>query len=406
MSERLTEAHPGSREYLPGSLICPLELSAKGVSTTSGIGGYVSEDPSHFMVHELSKCHPSGEGEHSMALILKCDRTTEEAVSAIAEATGVSSAEIGYAGRKDKKALTTQWMSFPCVAESLKSNDPQVLIVCASAHRQKLRLGYNAGNLFTILISEIDELSSVADEVARIQRGIPNYFGQQRFGNAWYERRPEPGYIPPVDADGTPVQDPSNRARDNVDRALRFLDKFDDPRTFRRLKGQQKREVKLSLSALQSALFNLWVGERIRDGLADQVIAGDVCRKIEGGTFYSSEPEVDTERLRRGEIMVLGPMVGPKLFPAQAAAKLREEKLYEEWGLTEARRSGLAKAWRGDRRSMLLSPLHLTAFPQRRETGELDLRLSFTLPSGSFATAVLGSLIDPHQKVFTRRPVG
>ena len=402
MSERITVAHPSARHYLAGSVTCPHLETHQQQPTDLGLGGIVTEDPSHFMVHEVPKYYPSGEGEHAMALILKCNRTTEEAVSAIAEASGLSVGEVGYAGRKDKKALTTQWLTFPTTPERLTSNDPEVQLLCCAAHRQKLRLGHNVGNTFSILVSHVTYPERLPDALARMRRGIPNYFGQQRFGRPWYERRPIEGYSPPMSPEGVILQDPDNPSRDNVDRALMFLDRAAEARSLKRLKGKQKRDIKLALSALQSALFNLWIGERIHDGLIHEVIEGDVCRKIEGGTFYSTEPQIDTERLRRGEIVVLGPMVGPKLFPAQGLAKQREERLYEEWGLNEQRRGGLAKAWRGDRRPSLLIPRHLSASSEVTIGGQTNVRLSFTLPSGSFATAVLGALIDPLSDRFER----
>ena len=104
--------------------------------------------------------------------------------------------------------------------------------------------------------------------------------------------------------------------------------------------------------------------------------------------------------------MVLGPMVGPKLFPAQGEAKAREERLYKEWGLTELRRSTLAKAWRGDRRPMLLRPRHLQVTHKEYSEGKLGLSLTFCLPSGSFATAILGALIEPQKTGFKRQLSG
>jgi len=398
-SEHLLEAHPSSRPYLSGSRLCPRLFSRS--SNMSGVGGFVSWEPRDFMVHELPKYLPSGEGEHCMTHILKVGKTTEEAIASIAEGSGVTVHDIGYAGRKDKKALTTQWISLLCAPEQVKSNDEDVCILGTYPHRQKMKLGHNYGNLFTILISDIDTDIDLNAEINSIRRGIPNYFGTQRFGRPWYENRPEEGYSPPIDHDGKVLQDPDNPARDNVDRALLFLEKSINQTNRRRPSGKQKRDVKLALSALQSALFNLWVGERIRDELVDQVIEGDVCRKREGGTFYSTDPKVDTERLQRGEIDVLGPMFGPKLFPAQGYALQREESLYENWGLDGDRRNALGKFWRGDRRPALLTPQNLTV-KEAYTADKRNLYVSFILPAGSFATTLLGALIDPTQETFHR----
>ena len=405
----LIDSHPQIRPYLPGVETCPRqwcppefvsvsESSGRLVESHQGVGGYVSSSPDDFHVHEVPRYFPSGEGEHTLALILKVGRTTEEATFALAKGSNVSVHHIGYAGRKDKQALTTQWMSIPVPVDQVKSADEQVIILNQAPHHHKIKLGHHAGNFFAIRISELTTPENLEQGLARLRRGIPNYFERQRFGRVYYEVRPEEGYHPPIDELGRPLQDPNNHATDNVDNALRLL----NSRT-RRSSAKRKRYNKLALSALQSALFNLWVGERIRDDLMDRVILGDVCRKVEGGTFYSTEPEVDTARLMRGEIEVLGPLVGPKLFPARDIALAREEALYHRWGITAELRSGLGKTWRGDRRALLLKPVALAAMIERAQGMASDVRLTFCLPSGSFATALLGALIDPFGGPFSRR---
>jgi tRNA(Glu) U13 pseudouridine synthase TruD len=92
--------------------------------------------------------------------------------------------------------------------------------------------------------------------------------------------------------------------------------------------------------------------------------------------------------------MVLGPMLGPKLFPAQGLAKAREEALYSKWGITDQMRTGLGKFWRGDRRPLLLKPQALHHSIERTRDGQTNLRVNFILPSGSFATAIIAALID------------
>lgn len=398
----LTESHPAARPYLPGLELCPRHWESQGRDEAEeaprGIGGYVSDHPDDFYVHELPKYFPSGEGEHTMALVLKMGRTTEDAISSLSRGSGVSARDIGYSGRKDKQALTTQWISLPTTPDQVNSVDDQVVVLLAAPHHQKLKLGHHLGNLFAIRVSEVTDLDALEEGLARLKRGIPNYFERQRFGRTYYKVRPDSDYQPPRDATGRPLQDPNNHATDNVDTALRLLR---DPR--QRGHGKRTRYHKLALSALQSAMFNLWVGERIKDGLMERVILGDVCRKIGGGTFYSTDPDIDTERLRCGEIEVLGPLVGPKLFPAQELARAREESLYLRWGLTAEMRSSLGRTWRGDRRSLLLKPQNLTATVELGALGDVrHVRLLFRLAPGSFATALLGDLIHPLGGTFSR----
>ena len=256
----LTREHPGARLYLAGSSECPRSwrgASGDHAASMCGIGGYVSEDPDDFHVHELPKYRPEGSGEHAMALILKVGRTTDEALKALAMGSGVDPKLFGYAGRKDKHAVTTQWISAHLEPEQLVSADEQVVVLERHAHRHKLKLGHLEGNLFSTRISGLERPEVFELGLARLRAGIPNYFERQRFGRARYVRRPEEGYQPPTDDAGRPLQDLSNLATDNVDTALRILSA---PRR-RRLKGYEK----LSLSALQSALFNLWLGARVQD---------------------------------------------------------------------------------------------------------------------------------------------
>ena len=70
-----------------------------------------------------------------------------------------------------------------------------------------MRLGHNLGNVFSILIRDIDPNCSLEADITRIQQGLPNYFAEQRYGRAWYEKRPAEDYQPPQAADGTILQD-------------------------------------------------------------------------------------------------------------------------------------------------------------------------------------------------------
>lgn len=379
----LTAEHPLARPYLAGSARCPV-LSPSG-ERLEGVGGRFAPGEERFYVHERPLYRASGHGAHCMAHILKQGQSTDEALRSIADASGLALDDLGYAGRKDRDALTTQWISAPCSPDQLRSSDPDVIILSAYPHDQKLKPGHLAGNLFSLFIDELTAPEALETSAERLTRGLPNYFGPQRFGKPWYATPLDKGASHPLDEQGRYLQDPLNPATDNVDRAIQTLLAGE-----RRGRRPNKRLQKLTLSAFQSALFNLWLGERLRDGLGQQVIEGDVCRKTEGGTFNSSNPEEDTARLLRGEIDVLGPLVGPKLFPARALARAREESLYERWELTAELRAQMGRAWRGDRRAMTLRPLGLSV---RREGA--GAWLSFALPSGAFATTIVGALIDP-----------
>lgn len=382
-SRTLIDEHPLARPYLAGTQDCPI-LSPSG-ERLLGIGGRLAHGVDRFFVHERPLYRASGIGSHSLVHILKVGRSTDEALEAIAQASALKIEDLGFAGRKDRDALSTQWISAPCLPENICSNDPDVVILSATPHEQKLKLGHLAGNLFSIFIDDLVVTKSMAITLDQLKDGIPNYFGPQRFGRPWYATPLTEEQTHPVDLDGRFCQDPSNLARDNVDRALDLLKQPE-----KQGRKVNKRLHKLTLSALQSALFNLWLGARLQDGLGQSVVEGDVCRKLGGGTFNSSDPDEDTARLLRGEIEVLGPLIGPKLFPARSVAKEREEDLYQRWGLYDDLRTRMGRSWRGDRRAMILRPLGLRTRQEKN-----GIWLSFALPAGSFATTIAGAVINP-----------
>ena len=386
----LLQAHPEFRAYLPGSDTCPLLLTPQ-----QSIGGHLSTQATHFMVHEVPLYLPSQSGEHLFALMLKNNLSTTEAIKILADEHGIKSKDISFAGRKDKYALTTQWISTQQVT-SLHSEHENVQILYQAHHTNKLKLGHLCANLFSIYLSDIQYPQRLDHSLSLLSQGVPNYFGRQRFGRVWYEsKRTDEDEILYNDQ-GHKIQDPTNWASDNVDRALQVLKQNEKNK-----KGRgNKTNKKLLLSALQSALFNLWLGERIRDGLLHQVILGDVCRKKTGGTFYSTDPQEDTRRLQAGEIEILGPLFGPKIFPSHAHAAEREQELYKRWGMEESLMKSMAKFWKGDRRSATLSPIALRAnlvslmTTPTQTKSSYGVWLHFMLPKGAYATTICTELLQ------------
>ena len=419
----LVQHDPEQRAYIAGSALCPLltqshlaqshltqshltqSQNSDNESLHKGMGGWISLDADDFHVHEIPAYPPTGEGSHWMIHLLKENLTTDEAIKLLAQSCKIEPSEIGYAGRKDKYALTSQWMTLPCPPPPLnqplymEGEDRGLTLLSATPHQKKLKLGHLRGNLFSILIRDVHSPQSVSQLIHLTQKGIPNYFGRQRFGQIKQFQRLE----------------------DNLDRALFFLfrnlhhagvnqntsaqESTSTPSKKRFKKRKPSSQDRLLLSALQSALFNLWVGQRIRDDLFYQVIEGDVCRKKEGGTFYSTEPDIDTERLQRGEIEILGPMFGPKMFPSRGKAFEREQQLLNQWGMTEALLQDLGRSWKGDRRSLKICPMGLSARQyQDQLTQNHHVHLRFILDKGSYATTLLTELIQP-QNAFERRPL-
>ncbi|HYG66503.1 MAG TPA: tRNA pseudouridine(13) synthase TruD, partial [Anaeromyxobacteraceae bacterium] len=246
-----------------------------------GSGGAVRRTPEDFRVDEVPAYEPSGAGPHLYLRIEKRGRTTRDAVRTLARALGVPERDAGWAGMKDRDAVTTQWLSFPVA----KDPDPAALaapglaVLAVSRHANKLKPGHVRANRFAIAVRGGDLARAQAAAAALEARGLPNFFGPQRFG-----------------AEGT------NAA---VGRALLLGEATPEARRASRDRFLRR----LSLSAYQSLLFNRWLAERLADGLFAAAIAGDVLKKLDtGGLFTCEDPATDGPRVERFEVSPAGPM--------------------------------------------------------------------------------------------------
>jgi tRNA pseudouridine13 synthase len=326
----------------------------------AGSGGTLRAAPEDFRVDEVPAYLPSGAGPHLYVRIEKRGRTTRDALRALASVLGVPERDAGYAGLKDKDAVTTQWLSFPVA----KDPDPAALaapglaVLEVSRHANKLRPGHVRANRFSLAVRGGDLVRARAVAAALLERGLPNFFGAQRFGTEG--RNAEIGRALLRGEGGPEVR---RAARD------RFL-------------------RRLSISAYQSELFNRWLAARMADGLFAAAVAGDVMKKLDtGGLFTCEDPAADGPRVARFEISPAGPMFGHKLRPAAGEALAREERILAADGMTLAafaRGGGEAEGTRRAARlrvEVLLEPL------------EGGYRATFELPKGTYATVVMGELV-------------
>lgn len=325
-----------------------------------GSGGYLKACPEDFRVDELPAYLPSGSGTHLYLQVEKRGRTTPEVVRSLARLLAVPERDAGYAGLKDRQAVTTQWLSFPVSRDpdpaSLGGEGYRVLEV--SRHGNKLRPGHSRGNRFSVVVRDgnLDRARVCAQALA--ERGFPNFFGPQRFGAEGKNADLGRSLIL-----GRTLE--SNVRRAQRDRFLR----------------------RLGLSAFQSLLFNRWLAQRLADGLFNRAIAGDVMKKLDtGGVFISSDPATEQPRVDRFEISPAGPMFGHKLELASGEAGDREEQLLTAEGLRLADFSRGGGEAQGTRRTARL-PLRIALEPF-----EKGYRASFDLPKGSYATVVMGEL--------------
>ncbi len=331
-----------------------------------GTGGTVRAEPEDFRVDELPAYGPEGAGDHVFVHIEKRGLTTPVAAERLAEAVGVRVAEVGWAGMKDRHAVTRQWLSLPppCTPEAVQALAlDDITVLAAARHRHKLRTGHLRGNRFTLRVRDLDcdadtaaaRAQAILDRLAEAP-GSPNWFGPQRFG-----------------------RDGKNAAlgRDLV------------TGTGRAPRGRQKR---LFVSALQSALFNEHLRRRLDDGLYARVIEGDILQKrASGGLFATTEPELDQGRLAAGEIVPTGPMFGHKLrSPApDTAAAAREAEVLASEGLDLADFARVGKLGVGTRRALAVA----LGEPAVRVVDADRIELAFSLPAGSYATAVVREVV-------------
>ncbi|MCP3098636.1 tRNA pseudouridine(13) synthase TruD [Myxococcus sp. K15C18031901] len=327
-------------------------------SDVPGSGGAFKLVPEDFEVEELPAYLPSGEGEHLYLWVEKRGRDTREVVRALAAALGVAEDDIGVAGMKDRQAVTRQLLSVPAKAESRLGEFALegVTVHWARRHGNKLRTGHLKGNRFRLRLRGVRDLGAARESFARLSAGgVPNYFGEQRFG----------------------------RAGDNADLGRLLV-------LGQRLPKRPDRfQRKLYLSAFQSRLFNRALAARVRAGTVSSALAGDVLRKEEtGGLFVCESPEVDGPRVAAFEVSPAGPLFGPKMTASAGEVAVLEAGLLTEEGVTldDFRRGG--GETEGGRRPYRVRLGAAELVPE----GE-DVWLTFELPRGAYATEVLHELL-------------
>ena len=326
----------------------------------AGIGGVLKERSEDFLVEEIPAYLPTGSGEFLYLWIEKQDLSAEQLTSHLAKFLKIAHQDVGMAGLKDRQAITRQWVSVPARCEPLLTEvrHEQIRVLEAQRHGNKLRTGHLRGNRFSILLRSVTpdavkRATAIADELR--QTGVPNYFGEQRFG------------------------------RDNETLELGFGLLRGERRPGQIPHARRKFLLRLALSAVQSHLFNQALAARIRAGTIHTAQPGDVMQVVaSGGPFVVEDPAREQPRLDQHEIVVSGPIFGPKMkFPSGEVAE-HESELLKSAGLDLDAFTRFANLTPGTRRPYLIWIDDL----QLAKEGN-GLRLSFRLPSGSYATVVL-----------------
>lgn len=316
-----------------------------------------------FVVIEEPLYATSGEGGHTFLYVEKRGRTTEEVARELARMARVSPRDVGYAGRKDRHAVTRQWFSLPELeperALDFELRDARVLE--AERHGNKLKTGQLRGNRFEIVLrrSGVCEIETIRERAAElVRRGMPNRYGDQRFG----------------------------RDGDNALRARKILEGGPPPR--------DRRAARFLISAFQSEVFNAVLEQRA--GAYDRVELGDLARVEEsGGLFWVDDLARERPRAEAFEISATGPIFGRKMrSPVGEVARL-ERDIFDRFGLpAELRGLVLPRGLRlrGSRRPLRVRPDALEVTPLAQGGG---LRVRCGLPAGAYVTVLLELLVGP-----------
>lgn len=319
--------------------------------------------PEDFQVDEVLGFEPSGEGEHLCLHIRKRNQNTAWIADQLARIAGVKSFDVSYSGLKDRRAVTTQWFSiyWPKTEQpdfsSLWNEDIELLTL--TRNNRKLRKGAHQGNRFVITLREVAGDKAVVEGRLRLiaEQGVPNYFGEQRFGH-----------------DGA-----------NLPEGQRVL--ADRMASQGRRRREDRREG-IYLSALRSALFNRVLSARVQSGNWNRQLPGDVLNLDGRGSFFVPKPEdMDLDvRVQKLELHPTGPLYGRgNAVVTDDVAHLEAELAAEAHEIVQ----GLSTIdMDAQRRALRLIVRELS---WEWQGGDV-LRLSLTLTSGAFATAVLREL--------------
>jgi len=348
----------------------------------------IKAEPEDFVVEELPLYEPTGSGTHTYFWIEKRGLNSHDAVRRIAEVLGKRAADGGLAGLKDARAVSRQWISFEHVKEGLDKaagiHDDKLRVLNVSSHGNKLKMGHLRGNRFIIrlrpdpaLATEAREralalaLGRARDVLAALARsGIPNFFGEQRFGrggdNAALGKLLVQGDVAGFEAAAKAA-------------GVRFQD--------RKLRN-------LLVNAFQSELFNQILARRMPD--IGRLDAGDLAWLHRNGAVFSVATAEDAQREQSRadafEISPSGPLFGEKTILAGGRPGEIEREILAASGVTAAdfsRRE--AERQPGARRSLRIVFLELPE-ASRDESGVV---LRFALPAGAYATVVLKEILGP-----------
>lgn len=385
--------------------------------------GLIKADYADFVVEELPLYPADGVGTHTYFLVEKAGLSTQQAVHDLARALNVPRHDIGFAGLKDARAVARQWMSVEHTPpERITAlTIPRLRIIEVTRHRNKLRLGHLKGNRFVIKVrqTEPQRLAELQDALATLgRRGVPNYFGSQRFGyrgDTWaIGRAIVRGQID--EALHLLLGRPSRSDYGDIRHARELYERGEyrqASRTWPSIFQTERRALKalaqssgkprrafaaidrttrsFYISSYQSHLFNRVVAARLPAGL-ECLWTGDLAWLHASGAVFSVEDAAaEQPRADAFDISPSGPLLGYRMTePSGPAGDLEADLLHQEGLSRDAFRSDTLRI-KGSRR-----PLRFPVSDAQLALGADErapyLALQFVLPRGCYATALLREL--------------
>ncbi|MGS2724063.1 tRNA pseudouridine(13) synthase TruD [Porticoccus sp. GXU_MW_L64] len=297
-------------------------------------------EPEDFVVDEALGFEPCGDGEHLLLHIRKCNQNTRWLAQQLADIAGLRPVDVGYCGLKDRRAVTSQWFSLHVPKQPVELDRINAMegvnLLASARHNRKLRRGDHGGNQFVIrlrcLSGDQQKLQQRLEQIAA--QGVPNYFGEQRFGHQ------------------------GNNLREFEQR---FVGQSGDVRANHRKRGRRPGgDGGIVLSAGRSYLFNRVLAQRVEQGNWSTSLPGE---DIPTGAMWGRGRSTAPEAVRELEQKVA------QALPGWCDA-------LEHSGLTQERR-----------------PLQLLAENLQWQFDGGDLTLSFMLSPGMYATALLRELL-------------
>lgn len=330
-------------------------LHGKPLST-----GKLKSQPEDFIVKEELGFELDGEGEHVMVRVEKTGCNTLFVAEQLAKFAKISARSVSYAGLKDRNAVTEQWFCLQMPGKETPDFSLWQLdgcrVIATTRQKRKLRIGTLKGNQFELTIRDISVPEDVEARLQKVaEQGIPNYFGEQRFG----------------------------RDGQNLTQALRWANQ--------EITVRERNKRSFYLSAARSAMFNHVASERIENQTINQVLLGDALQLTgRGSWFVATAEELPTlqARVASGELSITAPLPGDGELGTQEDALVFETNSLESYHslMTLMKNERVSST----RRAMIVKPQNF----QWQWIDQTTLKLNFFLNSGSFATSVVREIIN------------